>query len=96
MGGTYRGQVTNGIIPNITGTGTLRDMFTQQFAGTGAFYNTNNTATANYAGAMQMTRAYIVFGFDASRSSSVYNNNSWFDGQRVVPSSVGMSYVIKY
>ena len=105
MQGSYIGQSTNGVLPNIKG-----DFGSVTYL---AKYNTNDPQM--YAnGAMGIVdRAALnneyshvtssqgsnrkVFGYtlNASRSSSIYGGG-WFDGARVVPASVGMNYCIKY
>ena len=105
MQGSYIGQTSNGVLPNITGDFGSVTYLTK--------YNTNDPRM--YAnGAMGIVdRAALnneyshvtssqgsnrkVFGYtlNAGRSNSIYAGG-WFDGTRVVPASVGMNYCIKY
>lgn len=102
MDASYVGQSTNGVLPNITATwhtvsasGTARQPVV--YNGTGAVYTNDSTyIESSYAlSATNSYRCYHEQGFNASRSNSMYGNG-WFSGERVVPSSVGMTYCIKY
>lgn len=90
MRGVYIGQTSNGVLPNITGT-----FYIDVYGGgqpTGAFTRDSNYNVPNHQNWAAEGWRMV---FDASRSNSMYGNG-WFDGTRVVPSSVGMSYCIKY
>lgn len=102
MDSSYIGQSTDGVLPNITGTwhapsvsGSARPPVLNN--GTGAVYTNDGTyIESDYAvSSTNSYRSYHQQGFDASRSSSIYGNG-WFNGTRVVPASVGMTYCIKY
>lgn len=80
-------------MPNITGYLALHVRTKVNGSASGAFFidSSGNAYSGSYWEGGQGN-----LGLDASRCSSIYNNNGWFDGQRVIPSSVGMPYVIKY
>lgn len=90
MTGSYIGQNTNGVLPNITGR---LGMNIGYYSPSGSFYvitDAINIPVATYEG-----RSIYDTGFNASRSSPIYGQG-WFDGTKVVPASVGMYYIIKY
>ena len=82
------GTVTNGKLPNITGTFNPDGYYANQNL-SGCFYNTGRTNRAKGTGTDQTG---YIFAIDAYRSSAVYT-----DGQTtVVPAGVNMRWVIKY
>ena len=94
MDGNYVGQTTNGVLPNITGNlNGISEEFAQMGTASGAFRKENNI-TQNSPTFSGNGNSGVV-SFNASRSNSMYGNG-WFSGERVVPSSVGMTYCIKY
>ena len=90
MDSSYVGQSTNGVLPNITGECGAggRGIIT---TASGCFQITEKKGTVSTNTPNE--RGNIIF--NASLSNSMYGNG-WFDGTRVVPSSVGMTYCIKY
>ena len=93
---SYLGIVNNGMLPNITGYFTLRG--NTNTAG-GCFERVANTPPA--AGTGNAVETSATFVFDANRSSVIYGgdnitSHTWYSGERVIPSSVAMRYVIKY
>ena len=91
MLGSYVGQSSNGVLPNITGS-LYGAKGGSNPSGTGAIavYGQNYEGTYGSGGGQ-----YYSWDFNAARSNSMYGNG-WFDGARVIPSSVGMTYCIKY
>lgn len=91
MVSSYVGQSSNGVLPNITGS----------------FYGGKGASNPNATGAIAVYKQsyegiygsgggqYYNWDIDASRSSYIYGGG-WYDGTRVVPASVGMTYCIKY
>ena len=63
-------------LPNITGSYTDKDGYSSQNIGTGAFRQINSSNTSTYVGATQMSRTYSIMEFDASLSSSTYQDNA--------------------
>lgn len=99
MQGSYIGQTSNGVLPNITGTSDAtaagyNDYVISWINSAGAFYGVSYT-TSHGVGGGGSHGSTMRLGFDANRSNSMYGGG-WFDGTRVVPSSVGMNYCIKY
>lgn len=92
MLGSYIGQTSNGVLPNITGK--LANYAIQGINASGAFTAVDTTSSSAYDSSNHSRQASNA-SFDASRSNSIYGGG-WFDGTRVVPSSVGMNYCIKY
>ena len=91
---SYIGQITRGVLPNIKGNIGIKNQGGAGFTDhTGAFYASFTAKYATVTGSS--TEATGNAAFDAGRSSSVYGNG-WFNGERVVPASVGMTYCIKY
>ena len=91
MLGSYVGQSSNGCLPNITGSLTGAKGASNP-SGTGAIavYGRSYEGTYGSGGGQ-----YYSWDFNAARSNSMYGSG-WFDGERVVPASVGMTYCIKY
>ena len=99
MQGSYIGQTSNGVLPNITGSfynafGGLIVGFGDQTVKSGAFYTTS-LGTYKVMKNSDGNAAAYAMNFSANRSNSMYGNG-WYSGGRVVPSSVGMNYYIKY
>lgn len=96
MDGSYVGKSTNGVLPNITGAFGVYGQVSVICNTEGAFYfnnDRNSGGTDSGWGSGSNNRG--LGRFNASRSSSIYGSG-WFDGTRVVPASVGMTYCIKY
>ena len=95
MADEYMGQTTNGVLPNITGSinAPSNTVDGQGIGVSGAFYGTGSTSTPWYY-ANTHTGIQLA-GFNAARSSTIYGHG-WYSGERVVPASVGMKFVIKY
>jgi hypothetical protein len=89
LSSTSLGDLTEAGLPNITGTYTDKDGFYNNNIGTGVFRQINSSATSNYVGAVQNTRAYSIMEFDASQSNSIYGNSS-----TVQPQSIKVLYYI--
>lgn len=90
MDSAYIGQVTNGVLPNILG-----EFYTRSVANpSGAFYYEASTAS-NPAGTGASATTVARVAFNAGRYSSIYGYG-WYDGTRVIPASIGMTYCIKY
>jgi hypothetical protein len=93
MVGEFIGKNTSGVLPNIEGG--------LGSAGAGAF----QTRQSNGAFRSDDSYGYYIqgkagdgsatFSFKASWSNLIYGHG-WYDGDRVVPASVGMMFVIKY
>lgn len=88
MDGNYVGQSTNGVLPNILG---ILGVIDTNNVASGAFY-VDGTASGNSSSPFG---THHLFKFNAGRYNPMYGGG-WFDGERVVPSSVGMTYYIKY
>lgn len=91
MTGEYVGKSTNGVLPNITGS---------LFGAKGGSNPSGTGAIAVYPQSYEGTYGsgggqYYNWDFNASRSNSMYGNG-WFNGEKVIPASVGMTYCIKY
>ena len=87
------GQTKDGVLPNITGEFNTRGAYSAS-AAYGAF-NINvslNDADQEYGGSAWRG----TYQFSASRCSSLYNNNDWYNGTKVIPSCIAMYYIIKY
>lgn len=90
MAGDYVGQSTEGVLPNITGQ--FATSGTNQ-SGSGAIWYTQvSTGAQGWSGTGASNGQW---DFNANRSNSMYGSG-WFEGRKVVPASVGMSYCIKY
>ena len=92
MDGAYVGQSTKGVLPNITaywGSTIAQD---QSYGG--AVVQDTPYNTAWWYGATAVPRG-ARFSFDAQRVNAIYGSG-WFDGTKVIPASVGMTYCIKY
>ena len=97
------GQSTNGGLPNITANfvqgnyGYQSQATIDQYISGAVRYTYKSGSQGLYSGGEgsggQSTAMPATF--DASRSNSMYGN-SWYDGTRVVPASVFMTYCIKY
>ena len=70
------GMTVSESLPNITGSYTDKDGYSSQNIGTGAFRQINSSNTSTYVGATQMSRTYSIMEFDASLSSSTYQDNA--------------------
>jgi microcystin-dependent protein len=105
MDGQYVGQSTNGVLPNITGDFGSVTYLTKyntndpQMYANGAMGIVDRAALNNEYSHVTSSQGSNrkVFGYtlNAGRSNSIYAGG-WFDGTRVVPASVGMTYYIKY
>ncbi len=87
--GTQIGTYANGQLPNITGYISLHTRTKVNGSPTGAFYI--DSVGGNYSG-NYWEGGQGNLGFDASRSSSVYNN----DELGVVPRHLTMNFIIKH
>ena len=96
MSSEYISQTKDGVLPNITGTLSHSRLSKDSAGYTGAFtgseYSPFNFAN-NISTASDIS---ITYNFDASRCSSLYNNNDWYSGTKVIPSCIAMYYIIKY
>lgn len=82
------GYRSNGLLPNITGqTGEGIRNYTNSESG--ALYGTNHVNNAPYDGNFS---AYDILNFDASRSSSVYQDGV----NHVIPACTVIYYMIHY
>ena len=81
--GTYNSES----LPNIKGNTTLRS---NDRSATGAFYVDAATGR-DYAGTGSNAEKLFGYAFDASRSSSTYQ-----DGAKVQPDNIEVSYCIKF
>ena len=91
--GSYIGQTSNGVLPNITGSAGVYSL--QRNASStqsGALYNTGATY---YGYGSSTNNTGLTVNIDASRSSSIYGAG-WFDGTRVVPASVFNAVIHTY
>ncbi len=82
------GQSTNGGLPNITGAFSIGGDFE---SASGAF----SGSSTGFRGAENTGSDGGYVNFNASLSNGMYGN-SWYNGTRVVPASVFMTYCIKY
>ena len=82
IGKTYKES-----LPNITGTYTDKDGYSAQNIGTGAFRQINSSDTSTFVGSTSMSRTYSIMEFNASRSSSTYQ-----DGAKVQPDHTKYPY----
>lgn len=90
LSGNSIGVFTNGQLPNIKGILNPGDRRFNTSNVTGCFYSA--TAEANkYTNQVTTTTTQVV-GLNASRSSSIYNDNTSI----VIPSSINMYYIIRY
>ena len=95
MWGEYIGQTVNGVLPNIYGQIDFLKSASNSSAGrNGAFSNSYTKSGANYGGGTSNYSSFVL-DFNASLSNGIYGNG-WFNGERVIPASVGMLYAIKY
>ena len=95
-GGEYIGKDTSGVLPNITGAfSSSVDSNALVSSLSGAFYGTTNWIWCiGTQGTYQGNYINPVY-FSAHNSNSMYGSG-WFDGDRVVPASIGMMFSIKY
>lgn len=93
MPSDYIGQTTEGVLPNITGTWQDYDNNNGWSEPWGAFKVESTTSAGEIGSDYGFYRRLI--SFDANRSNPMYGSG-WFDGSKVIPASVGMTYCIKY
>ena len=89
---TYIGYKDNGQVPNIKGFIAHADLYSGTAQADGTLFKTQSPGSSNYVGATLQTRAYAGWYMNASRISSVYND----DATKVRPAGTGMPYCIKY
>ena len=91
MLGEYIGQYSSGVLPKpvITISAVVRQGTTEMSKDYG---NTGNRIVTN-TGAATTTITSLT---SATVSTANMYCNGWFDGDRVVPASVGMMFVVKY
>lgn len=100
MSGGYIGKTTPGVLPNITGYTSLSSNGSNNYLGGfvmtgGSLYGTSEVSSGSGQGGGGNHTNGKRLRIDASRSSSIYGFG-WFDGDRVVPASIGALFVIKY
>lgn len=106
MDGDYVGKTTIGALPNITGFFgstvfcSAYNTSNPSMFGNGAFSLQDRASLYNEYGHIAQSQgankpAY-GYEFNAARSSAIYSSNTWYNGTRVIPASVGMNYCIKY
>lgn len=100
MTGEYIGKITPGVLPNITGYTSLSSNGSNDYLGGfvmtgGSLYGTSEVSSGHGQGGGGNHANGKRLRINASRSSSIYGNG-WYDGDRVVPASVGTLFVIKY
>lgn len=90
MPSNYVGQSTEGVLPNITGQ--FATSGTNQSGSGAIWYTQASTGAQGWSGTGASNGRW---DFNANRSNSMYGGG-WFEGRKVVPASVGMTYCIKY
>lgn len=90
MDSSYVGHVTNGVLPNILG-----EFYTRSVANPSGAFRYEASTASNPAGSGSAATDVARVSFNAARYSSIYGNG-WYEGTRVIPASVGMTYCIKY
>lgn len=100
MTGEYIGETTPGVLPNITGYTSLSSNGSSNYLGGfvmtgGSLYGTSEVSSSSGQGGGKNHTNGKRLRIDASRSSSIYGSG-WFNGDRVVPASIGLAFIIKY
>lgn len=83
------GGISNGGLPNITGTSGTQYASGDDTLTTGSFYNLYRES--QWAGSVAGKYGSFYFGFDASRSSSIYGASSY-----VLPRNLKVLYCVKF
>ena len=97
MLGSYVGQTSNGVLPQLYGrVSAARQKYDEVGDFQEGVFSQSYVESQNagfYSGRNNTGKRYIIF--NANNYNSIYGSG-WFDGERVVPASIGMNYCMRY
>ena len=96
MDDEYVGQYCPGVLPDIQGSLTPILVFGDTTDAKGCFKSSENPMVNMRTGSEIASFGGASIKLKASDYNSIYSQYNWFSGERVIPASLGVKYIVKY